>query len=149
MGIIKAAINAIGGGLADQWLEVLEADDMGSTTVFTSGVKVRNDGRNQNTKASDNTVSNGSIIHVYDNQFMIALAGSFDVVLDNGRESHRYTLNRPYLGLLIPPGYWRTMDNFSAGSVCVVITDNPYDESDYIREYEEFVATSDPETHPF
>lgn len=75
MGIIKAAINAIGGGLADQWLEVLEADDMGSTTVFTSGVKVRNDGRNQNTKASDNTVSNGSIIHVYDNQFMMLVDG--------------------------------------------------------------------------
>lgn len=93
--------------------------------------------------------SRGGHAHHHDNQFMIAMAGSFDVVLDNGREKRRYTLNRPYQGLLIPPGFWRTMDNFSAGSVCVVITDNPYDESDYIREYEEFVATSDPETHPF
>ena len=80
---------------------------------------------------------------------MIALAGSFDVVLDNGRESHRYTLNRPYLGLLIPPGYWRTMDNFSAGSVCMVITDQPYDESDYIRDYDEFKALMAPNPKPF
>lgn len=93
--------------------------------------------------------SRGGHAHHRDNQFMIAMAGSFDVVLDNGRDKRRYTLNRPYQGLLIPPGFWRTMDNFSAGSVCMVITDNPYDESDYIREYEEFVATTAPDAHPF
>lgn len=75
-------------------------------------------------------------------QLMIAVAGSFDVVLDNGREQRRYTLNRPYRGLVIPPGYWRTMDNFSSGSVCMVITNIPYSESDYIRDYQEFVDTS-------
>lgn len=75
MGIIRAFTNAVGGSLADQWLEVIEADDMGSTTVFTSGVTVRKDQRNQNTKGSDNTVSNGSIIHVYDNQFMMLVDG--------------------------------------------------------------------------
>lgn len=72
MGIIRAAAQAIGGSLADQWLEVYEADDMGDKTVFTSGVLIR---RGQNTKGTDNTVSNGSMIHVYDNQFMMLVDG--------------------------------------------------------------------------
>lgn len=72
MGIIKAAMQAVSGGLADQWLEVYEPDDMGDRTVFTSGVKTR---KGQNTKGSSNSVSNGSIIHVYDNQFMMLVDG--------------------------------------------------------------------------
>lgn len=72
MGIIRAAAQAIGGSLADQWLEVYEPDDMGSQTVFTSGVKIR---KGQNTKGTDQTVSNGSIIHVYDNQMMLLVDG--------------------------------------------------------------------------
>lgn len=72
MGIIKAVANAIGGGFADQWLEVYEANDMGERTVFTDGVLIR---KGQNTKGTNNTVSNGSIIHVYDNQFMMLVDG--------------------------------------------------------------------------
>ena len=72
MGIIKAVAQAIGGSLADQWLEVYEPDDMGDNTVFTNGVLIR---QGQNKKGSDNTVSNGSIIHVYDNQFMMLVDG--------------------------------------------------------------------------
>ena len=72
MGIIKAIGQAIGGTLADQWLEVIEADDMSDKTVFTSGVLIR---KGQNTKGTGNTVSNGSIIHVYDNQFMMLVDG--------------------------------------------------------------------------
>ena len=76
MGIIKATMNAIGGGLADQWLEVLEADDMGGTTLFTKGVKVRaNDRRNNNKKGTEDYISNGSVIHVYPNQFMMLVDG--------------------------------------------------------------------------
>ena len=76
MGIIKATMNAIGGGLADQWLEVLEADDMGGTTLFTKGVKVRaNDRRNSNKKGTEDYISNGSVIHVYPNQFMMLVDG--------------------------------------------------------------------------
>jgi membrane protease subunit (stomatin/prohibitin family) len=76
MGIIKAVIGAIGGGLADSWLEVVECGDMGDNTVFASGVKVRGgDKRNQNVKGTADTVSNGSIIHVYDNQFMMLVDG--------------------------------------------------------------------------
>ena len=72
MGIIRAAAQAVGGSLADQWLEVYEPDDMGDQTVFTSGVKIR---KGQNTKGTDQTVSNGSIIHVYDNQMMLLVDG--------------------------------------------------------------------------
>ncbi|MBO5069428.1 MAG: SPFH domain-containing protein [Roseburia sp.] len=72
MGIIKAIGQAIGGALADQWLEVYEADDMGDRTVFASGMLIR---KGQNVKGSSNTVSNGSIIHVYDNQFMMLVDG--------------------------------------------------------------------------
>ena len=76
MGIIKAAINAVGGGLADQWLEVLEPDQMDDSTVFTRGVTVRrNDRRGQNRKGTADTVSNGSIVHVYPNQFMLLVDG--------------------------------------------------------------------------
>ena len=76
MGIIKATLNSIGGALGDQWLEVIEADNMGDTTVFTKGVKVRkNDKRNNNKKGTDDVISNGSIIHVYPNQFMILVDG--------------------------------------------------------------------------
>jgi len=76
MGIIKAIAGAIGGSLADQWLEVIEPNEMSDTTVFTSGVTVRNnDKRNSNSKGTDAVISNGSIIHVYDNQCMILIDG--------------------------------------------------------------------------
>ena len=76
MGIIKAVLGAVGGGLADSWLEVIESDSMNDATVFTTGVKVRQgDKRNSNTKGTDDTISNGSIIHVYDNQCMLLVDG--------------------------------------------------------------------------
>ena len=76
MGIIKAALHAAGGALADQWLEVIEAEGMSDTTVFTKGVTVRaNDKRNNNKKGTTDTVSNGSIIHVYPGQFMMLVDG--------------------------------------------------------------------------
>ena len=68
MGIIKAVTQAVGGAFADQWLEVIEADNMGDQTVFTKGTLIR---RGENKKGTDNVVSNGSMIHVYDNQFMM------------------------------------------------------------------------------
>lgn len=82
----------------------------------------------------------GGHAHHQARQLLIAVAGSFDVILDNGREQRRFTLNRPYRGLYIPAGFWRTMDNFSSGSVCLVLTDTDYDETDYIREYNQFTA---------
>lgn len=76
MGIIKAAINTVGGALADSWLEVIEPSDMNATTVMCPGIaKARDDRRNSNTKGTANTISNGSIIHVYDNQMMLLIDG--------------------------------------------------------------------------
>ncbi len=75
MGIIKAFFNAVGGTLADQWQEVLEADSMDDSTVFTKGVKVRTDGRNNNRKGNSDIISDGSVIHVYPNQFMMLVDG--------------------------------------------------------------------------
>ncbi len=76
MGIIKATFNAIGGNLADSWLEVLEADEMSDTTVFTKAVAVRRgERRNNNKRGSSDVISNGSVIHVYPNQFMILTEG--------------------------------------------------------------------------
>lgn len=72
-------------------------------------------------------------------QFLIAMSGSFDVVLDDGRNRVRHHLNRSYYGLYIAPMVWREMDNFSSGSVCLVLASDFYDEADYIRDYETFL----------
>lgn len=96
MGIIKAIASAIGGSLADQWLEVVEPDDMGDNTVFTSGRKVRRDDRrNSNVKGTENTVSNGSVIHVYPNQFMMVVDGG--KVVDFTAEEGYYTVSNSSL----------------------------------------------------
>ena len=77
MGIIKATFSAMGGGLADQWQEVLEAGEMSGTTVFCKGVKVRkNDKRNSNKKGTEDYITDGSIVHVYPNQFMMLVDGA-------------------------------------------------------------------------
>lgn len=75
MGLITAALSAVGGNLADQWVEVIEADDMGEGIVLAKGVPVRTDGRNRNKKGSSDIISNGSIIHVNQNQFMMLVDG--------------------------------------------------------------------------
>jgi len=72
-------------------------------------------------------------------QLMIAISGSFDVVLDDGYERKRFHLDRSYLGLYIPPMIWRELDNFSPASVCLVLASQKYDESDYYRDYDEFI----------
>ena len=87
MGIIRAVTGAVGGGLADQWLEVIEADNMSDTTVFCSGRAVRgNDRRGSNKKGSDGFVSNGSVVHVAQNQFMLLVDGGkvIDFTADPG-----------------------------------------------------------------
>jgi len=71
-------------------------------------------------------------------QLIIAMSGSFDVVLDDGFEKKRFHLNRSYNGLYVCPMIWRELDNFSSGAVCMVLASNPYGESDYYRNYDEF-----------
>jgi dTDP-4-dehydrorhamnose 3,5-epimerase-like enzyme len=73
-------------------------------------------------------------------QLLIAVSGSFDVRLNDGRRETIVTLNRPNRGLLIGPGVWREIDNFSSGAVCLVLASAPYDESDYFRDFDAFLA---------
>lgn len=71
-------------------------------------------------------------------EFLIALSGSFDVEVENGNETKRYPLNRSYMGLYIPARNWRTLDNFSTNSLCLVLASTPYDEADYLYEYKDW-----------
>jgi hypothetical protein len=70
---------------------------------------------------------------------IIAASGSFAVTIDDGNVKRTFLLNRPYQGLLIVPGIWRTLDDFSSGAVCLVLASHRYDEKDYIRDYDEFL----------
>ena len=71
-------------------------------------------------------------------EFIVALSGSFDVVVDDGTQEQVFSLNRSYYGLYIPKRMWRGMENFSTNSLALVLSSTPYDEADYIRDYEEF-----------
>lgn len=73
-------------------------------------------------------------------QLIIAMSGSFDVILDDGSEKSRHHLNRSYFGLYVCPMIWRELDNFSSGSVCMVLASNLYDPEDYYRDYEDFLT---------
>lgn len=83
--------------------------------------------------------SRGGHAHYNLQQLIIAASGSFDVVLDDGNVKRTITLNRPYQGLLVVPGLWRELENFSSGSVCLVLASEKYDEADYIRSYDAFL----------
>ncbi len=71
-------------------------------------------------------------------QLIVAVSGSFSVTLDDGKVKRTFFLNRPYQGLLVVPGIWRTLDDFSSGAVCMVLASMEYTEEDYIRQYEDF-----------
>jgi len=81
----------------------------------------------------------GGHAHKKVQQLVIAISGSFDVLLDDGLEKKRVHLNRSYLGLLLPIMIWREIDNFSSGSVCIVLASEVFNEADYIRDYSEFM----------
>jgi hypothetical protein len=80
----------------------------------------------------------GGHAHYELEQFIIAASGSFDVILDDGINRKIVTLNRPDIALHIVPGLWRELDNFSSGSICLVLASHIYNEGDYIREYNDF-----------
>jgi hypothetical protein len=75
-------------------------------------------------------------------QLFIAVSGSFDIILDDGHEKKIFQLNRPYEGLYVCPMIWRDLNNFSSGSVCMVLASHHYDESDYYRNYDEFLSAA-------
>lgn len=72
-------------------------------------------------------------------QFIIAMSGSFNITLDDGRNKRNFHMNRSYYGLYVPPMMWREIDNFSSGAVCMVLASDYYDEEDYFRDYEKFI----------
>jgi len=81
----------------------------------------------------------GGHAHKELHQLIIAMSGSFDVILDDGKDKKRIHLNRSYSGLYVCPMIWRELDNFSSGAVCMVLASNKYAESDYYRDYAEFM----------
>jgi hypothetical protein len=84
-------------------------------------------------------VSRGGHAHKQLQQFIVAVSGSFTVTLDDGNVKRSFTLNRPYQGLLLVPGIWRELGDFSSGSVCLVLASELYDKDDYIHDYVEFL----------
>lgn len=82
----------------------------------------------------------GAHAHKECHQFLVAATGSFEVVLDDGRNKRTVLLNRPFYGLHVPPGIWAAEQGFSSGSICLVLASECYTEDDYIRDYEEFLA---------
>lgn len=84
----------------------------------------------------------GSHAHKALHQLIIAMSGSFDVTLDDGRNKKKFHLNRSYQGLYVCPMMWRDLDNFSSGSVCMVLASNLYEASDYYRDYNEFLTAA-------
>ncbi len=83
--------------------------------------------------------SRGAHAHRELSQLIVAASGSFRVTLDDGNVKRTFVLNRPYQGLYVKPGIWRDLDDFSSGSVCLVLASEVYDQKDYIRDYKEFV----------
>lgn len=84
--------------------------------------------------------SRGGHAHKRLKQLLIALSGSFTVTLDDGHERQTFLLNHPWQGLVIETGIWRTLDDFSSGAVCLVLASEPYEEEDYIYDYQEFLS---------
>jgi dTDP-4-dehydrorhamnose 3,5-epimerase-like enzyme len=84
--------------------------------------------------------SRGSHAHRELSQLIVAASGSFRVVLDDGTAKRAFVLNRPYQGLLVKPGIWRDLDDFSSGAVCMVLASEVYQPEDYIRDYDEFLS---------
>ncbi len=80
----------------------------------------------------------GGHAHINQSEFLVALSGSFNVILNDGKQKFTITLNKPNEGLLIPTGIWRELENFSSGAVCLVLASDVFDEADYIRDFEIF-----------
>lgn len=83
--------------------------------------------------------SRGAHAHKECHQFLIAASGAFEVFLDDGKVKRQVLLNKPYIGLHIPPGIWASEENFSSGSICLVLASHSYDEEDYLRIYDNFL----------
>ncbi len=83
----------------------------------------------------------GGHAHKKQKSFIVPLSGSFEVLVDDGHQTQRYMLNKPNIGLYIPTGIWREIENFSSGAVCLVMASTEFDESEYIRDYDVFLSS--------
>jgi hypothetical protein len=83
--------------------------------------------------------SRGAHAHKECHQFLVALSGSFEILLDDGKTKRLVQLNRPYIGLHIPPGIWASEINFSSGSICLVLASEKFNENDYFRNYDDYL----------
>ena len=83
--------------------------------------------------------SRGGHAHKHCREFIIAVSGSFSVTLNDGKLRHSFLLNHPYQGLLVNTDIWRTLEDFSSGAVCLVLAEDPFDEEDYIRDYDDYL----------
>lgn len=92
--------------------------------------------------------SRGGHAHKGQWQLVVAASGSFSVTLDDGKIKRTFVLNRPYQGLLVKPGIWGTLDDFSSGAVCLVLASEIYDENDYIRDYNDFIKFKNDASSP-
>lgn len=94
--------------------------------------------------------SRGGHAHKHCREFIIAVSGSFTVTLDNGKDKKTFLLNHPYQGLFVNTNVWRTLDDFSSGAVCLVLAEDPFDEDDYIREYQDYLdyISASPKVNP-
>ena len=116
------------------------SDRKGNITVIENGVTVPfNVKRTYYLYDVPGGESRGGHAHKNLHQLIVAASGSFTVTLDDGSVKRTFLLNRPYQGLLVVPGIWRTLDDFSSGAVCMVLASEGYDEADYIRDYNEFL----------
>lgn len=82
----------------------------------------------------------GGHAHKECREFIVAASGAFTVTLDNGHSRRSFLLNHPYQGLLVDKGVWRTLEDFSSGAVCLVLAELPFDEADYIRDYDDYLS---------
>jgi len=89
--------------------------------------------------------------HAYrqNQEVIIAISGSFDIVVNDGQSEVKYSLNRSYYGLYVPNGLWRQLENFSTNSLCLIIASHPYEENDYVRDFNEFKSIANDESHNF
>jgi dTDP-4-dehydrorhamnose 3,5-epimerase-like enzyme len=87
------------------------------------------------------TAFRGGHSHINQQEILIALSGSFEVTVNDGKEKKSYLLNKPNVGLQIPTGIWRELENFSSGAICLVLASDVFEEADYIRDFNEFLKT--------
>lgn len=116
-----------------------QLDERGSLVVIETGREVQfNISRVFYSYGVPPKVARGGHAHRELQQFIIALCGSFTVLLDDGTSRSRYVLDQPSLGVYVPPMHWTDLENFTPGAVCLVLASLPYDEADYFRNYDEF-----------